>query len=220
VTGGKVGERMNVVVGKPYTRTPVFSDRVRYLEFNPYWNVPPDIAVNEELPVLRRGTAGRMADGFEAVRGDQVIPLNQIDWNAYGPGNFPFQIRQRPGPKNALGQVKFMFPNQFNVYLHDTPSRSLFVRSERAFSHGCIRLSRPLDLAADVLRGNPGWDRRRIDAVVAEGDRVTVNLAAPLPIHITYLTAWVENGQVHFRNDIYKQDEKLVNALGGRAIAW
>ncbi|CAN5136639.1 L,D-transpeptidase family protein [soil metagenome] len=220
VTAGKVGERMNVVVGKAGTRTPVFSDRVRYLEFNPYWNVPPDIAVNEELPVLRRGTAGRMADGFEAVRGDQVIPLNQIDWNSVSPGNFPYQLRQRPGLKNALGRVKFMFPNQFNVYLHDTPSRSLFVRSERAFSHGCIRLARPLDLAVDVLRGTPGWDRKRIDEVVADGDRLTVNLAQPLPIHITYLTAWVENGQVNFRNDIYKQDEKLMNALAGRSMAW
>ena len=220
ITAGKLGIRMNVVVGKPYSRTPVFSDRLRYLEFNPYWNVPPDIAVDEELPILRRGTAGRMADGFEAVRGDQVFQLNEVDWSRYGPGNFPFTIRQRPGPKNALGRVKFMFPNQFNVYLHDTPSRGLFEKSERAFSHGCIRLSRPIDLAVDVLRGTAGWDKQRIDSVVATGERTIVNLATPLPSHITYLTAWVENGQVHFRNDIYKQDEKLVDALAGRAMAW
>ena len=142
---------MAVVVGKPYSRTPVFSDRVRYLEFNPYWNVPTDIAIKEELPKLKTNPAARAAAGFEAVRGDQVYQLTDIDWSRYGPGNFPFQLRQRPGPTNALGRVKFMFPNQFNVYLHDTPSRGAVRRAERAFSHGCVRLSRPLDLAAEVL---------------------------------------------------------------------
>ncbi len=220
VVGGKVADRMAVVVGKPFSRTPVFSDRVRYLEFNPYWNVPSDIAIKEELPKLQSNPAARAAAGFEAVRGDQVYQLTQIDWRQYGPGNFPFLIRQRPGPSNALGRVKFMFPNKFDVYLHDTPSRGLFSEASRAFSHGCVRVSRPLDLAADVLANTPGWDRRRIDAVVAGGDRTTVNLAQPLPIHITYLTAWVDNGTPNFRNDIYDQDAKLIAALDGRAMAW
>jgi murein L,D-transpeptidase YcbB/YkuD len=220
VTDGQLVDDMAVVVGKPYSRTPVFSDRVRYLEFNPYWNVPPDIAIKEELPKLKTNPAARAAAGFEAVRGNQVYQLTDIDWSQYGPGNFPFQLRQRPGPANALGRVKFMFPNQFNVYLHDTPSRGAFEADSRAFSHGCVRLSRPLDLATEVLAGTAGWDRRRIDSVVAAGDRTTVNLAQPLPIHITYLTAWVDNGTPNFRSDIYEQDAKLLNALDGRALAW
>ncbi len=220
VEDGQVVDRMAVVVGKPYSRTPVFSDRVRYLEFNPYWNVPSDIAIREELPKLKQNPAARQAAGFEAVRGGQVYQLTQIDWSQYGPGNFPFQLRQRPGPTNALGRVKFMFPNQFNVYLHDTPSRGAFAADSRAFSHGCVRLSRPLDLATEVLAGNPGWNRRHIEAVVDGGDRTTVNLAQPLPIHITYLTAWVDDGTPNFRNDVYEQDAKLINALDGRAMAW
>ncbi len=220
VENGKVVDRMAVVVGKPYSRTPVFSDRVRYLEFNPYWNVPKDIAIKEELPKLRTNPAARQAAGFEAVRDGQVYQLTQIDWSQYGPGNFPFLLRQRPGPSNALGRVKFMFPNQFNVYLHDTPSRGAFAENSRAFSHGCVRLSRPLDLASEVLSGTPGWSRGRIDGVIAGGERTVVNLAQPLPIHITYLTAWVDQGTPNFRNDIYEQDAKLINALGGRAMAW
>ncbi len=220
VADGKVVDKMAVVVGKPYSRTPEFSDRVRYLEFNPYWNVPADIAIKEELPKLKANPAARAAAGFEAVRGDQVYQLTDIDWSQYGPGNFPFQLRQRPGPTNALGRVKFMFPNQFNVYLHDTPSRGAFAENSRAFSHGCVRLSRPLDLATEVLSGTPGWGRGRIDAVVAGGDRTIVNLAQPLPVHITYLTAWVDDGTPNFRNDIYDQDAKLISALDGRAMAW
>jgi murein L,D-transpeptidase YcbB/YkuD len=220
VTGGKVTDEMAVVVGKPYSRTPVFSDAVRYVELNPYWNVPPSIAVKEELPILKRNPGGLAASGFEAVRGDTVLPLTAVSWGQYGPGNFPFQLRQRPGPKNALGRAKFVFPNKFNVYLHDTPSQAAFDKTDRAFSHGCIRLSRPIDLAGDVLGDVPGWDRARIDSVVASGKRTVVNLTKPLPIHITYQTAWVDNGKANFRNDVYEQDLKLVNALAGRSMAW
>jgi murein L,D-transpeptidase YcbB/YkuD len=219
---GRMEERMNVVVGRPYNRTPVFSDAVRYLEFNPYWNVPHGIAVKEELPKLKQNPAARAAAGFEAVRGSQVYPVTSINWRQYGPGNFPFQLRQRPGPNNALGRVKFMFPNRFDVYLHDTPARSLFDKAERAFSHGCIRLARPLDLAVQVLAvgGVPGWDMARVDAVVASKQRTVVNLVEPLPIHITYFTAWVDQGIPNFRADIYGQDEKLLAALAGQSLSW
>src|SRR4029078_6911963 len=151
IKAGKLFDRMEVVVGKPYSRTPVFSDALKYVELNPYWNVPFGIAIKEQLPVLRRSPQTLAATGFEAVRGGQSVPLTAIDWNQYGPEDFPYQIRQRPGPKNALGEVKFVFPNRFDVYLHDTPSRGLFQKIDRAFSHGCIRLSRPLDLAEEVL---------------------------------------------------------------------
>ena len=241
--------------------------------------MPSGIALKEELPKLRQNPGARSSAGFEAVRGDQVYPLTAINWSQYGPGNFPFQLRQRPGPSNALGRAKFMFPNKFNVYLHDTPAKSFFERSERAFSHGCIRLSRPIDLAEQVLsavpgwdRGRidgviasgdrtvvnlttplpihitylserafshgcirlsrpidlaeqvlsavPGWDRGRIDGVIASGDRTVVNLTTPLPIHITYLTAWVDDGIPNFRRDIYDQDVKLLAALEGQSVAW
>ncbi len=153
------------------------------------------------------------------MRGDTVYPLTSINWTQYGPGNFPFQLRQRPGENNALGRAKFIFPNRFNVYLHDTPARSLFGRSERAFSHGCIRLSRPIDLAEEVL-GPEGWSRARIDEVVASGKLTDVNLTTPLPVHITYFTAWVDGGVANFRRDVYGQDAKLVAALEGQSIAW
>ncbi|MCP4384252.1 MAG: L,D-transpeptidase family protein [Hyphomicrobiales bacterium] len=222
VRDGRVQEKMAVVVGKPYHRTPVFSDEVKYLEFNPYWNVPISIAVKEELPKLRKNPAARAAAGFEAVRDGKVYNLTSINWRRYGPGNFPFQLRQRPGPHNALGRVKYMFPNEFNVYLHDTPSRSLFSRAERAFSHGCVRLSKPLELAPPVLAdgGLAGWDLPRVNQVVQSGKRTVVNLEKPLPVHITYFTAWVYQGLPNFRADIYEQDKKLIAALGGQSIAW
>jgi len=222
VNAGKIEERMAVVVGKPYHRTPVFSDRIRFLEFNPYWNVPPDIAVNEELPLLRKNSAGLSAQGFEVVRGDQVTDPSSIDWSSVGAGHFPYQLRQRPGANNALGRVKFMFPNSHNVYLHDSPAHSLFERNVRAFSHGCIRLSRPLELAEQVLRvgGVQGWTKDRINGVVASAKTTVVNLREPLPVHITYLTAWADDGAVNFRQDIYGHDAKLLAALEGKSIAW
>jgi len=222
VNAGKIEERMAVVVGKPYHRTPVFSDRIRFLEFNPYWNVPPDIAVNEELPALRKNPAGLSAQGFEVVRGNQVSDPTSVDWSAVGAGHFPYQLRQRPGPNNALGYVKFMFPNPHNVYLHDSPAHNLFERNVRAFSHGCIRLSRPLELAEQVLRvgGVQGWTKDRINDVVASAKTTVVNLREPLPVHITYLTAWADDGVVNFRQDIYGHDAKLLAALEGKSIAW
>ena len=222
IKGGNVEEQMAVVVGKPYHRTPVFSDRIRYVEFNPYWTIPPAILANEELPKLRKNPASLSAQGFEIVRGNQVVDPTSIDWSRYGGGNFPFQVRQRPGANNALGSVKLMFPNEHNVYLHDSPARSLFSRNVRAFSHGCIRLARPLDLADQVLRagGVSGWNRDRIDQVVASAKNTVVNLQNPLPVHITYMTAWVDGDFVNFRPDIYGHDAKLLAALDGKSIAW
>lgn len=220
VRDGVLADHMAVVVGKPYHKTPVFSHAVRTVEFNPYWYVPSSIAINEELPKLRSNPGALAAQGFEAVQGDSVVPVTAVDWRRYGPGNFPFSLRQRPGPRNALGEVKFLFPNKFNVYLHDTPSRSLFARAERAFSHGCIRLERPIDLAEEVLALQGGWNRQRIDGVVASGDRTVVTVETPLPVHIAYFTAWIDSGQPNFRSDIYKQDEKLIAALAGKTIAW
>ena len=222
VKDGAVEERMAVVVGKPYSRTPVFSDAIRYLEFNPYWNVPAGLAAKEELPKLKANAASVAAAGFEVLRGNEVYDVRQVDWAQVSSSRFPFQLRQRPGPNNALGRVKFMFPNQHDVYLHDTPSRSLFGRAERAFSHGCIRLSRPLELAEQVLAagGVADWSMGRIDSVISSVKNTVVNLKTPLPVHITYLTAWAEPDGVHFSSDIYGHDEKLLAALDGKSLAW
>jgi murein L,D-transpeptidase YcbB/YkuD len=220
--GGVVKEKMAVVVGKTFHRTPVFSDYIRYVEFNPYWSVPLSIAVKEELPKLRSNPGALAAEGFEAVQGGHVMSLESIDWSRYGAGNFPFQLRQRPGANNALGRVKIMFPNPHNIYLHDTPARSLFGRTERAFSHGCIRVSRPLELAQQVLSagGVDGWTSARINGVIASAKTTDVNLREPLPVHITYLTTWIDGTVVNFRNDIYGHDKKLLAALDGKSIAW
>lgn len=217
VRNGKLHDRMRVVVGRPYYQTPVFSERMTYVEINPYWNVPHSIAVNEELPKLQSQPAALAERGYEAIVGDTPTSVTAIDWNKYSASNFPFRLRQKPGARNALGQVKFMFPNQFNVYMHDTPSRGLFSETERARSHGCIRLARPLDMAEQVLSAVPGWDRQRIEAVVARQERTVVSLKKPLDVHITYSTAWRgDDGLVHFRPDVYQRDAKLHLALFGK----
>ena len=127
----------------------------------------------------------------------------------------PYSLRQDSGGKNALGQVKFMFPNRFNVYLHDTPSKSLFAKDLRIFSHGCMRVENPLDLAA-LLLAEQGWTRKKIDAAIASGKQRVINLVKPIPVHVTYLTAWVnEDGSVNFRRDVYDRDKQLASALAG-----
>ncbi len=218
VQNSKVQEVMRVVVGKPYHQTPVFSETMKYVEVNPYWNVPRSIAVSEELPKLKRSPGARAAKGFEAVVNNKPIPLTAINWSQYSRTNFPVRLRQRPGPNNALGRVKFMFPNRFNVYMHDTPARSLFSKSARAFSHGCIRLARPIDMAEQVLSTSvPGWDRKRVDSVVESKKRTVVSLKSPIEVHITYSTSWRdEDGDVQFRPDIYRRDAKLYAALFGK----
>jgi L,D-transpeptidase YcbB len=137
-----------------------------------------------------------------------------VDWQNVTAANFNFKLTQKPGPKNALGQVKFMFPNRFNIYLHDTPSRELFAKATRNFSSGCIRLEHPLELAELVLRDQGGWDRSRIDAVLASGQETSVTLNRHLPVHLLYWTAFVNAEQeVCFREDIYGRDRRLVRAL-------
>jgi murein L,D-transpeptidase YcbB/YkuD len=217
---GRFAERKKVIVGKPYTRTPAFSNAIKYLEFNPYWNVPYSIAAHEMLSRLQRNP-GALSSSFEVLMGGRTINPRTVDWRQYSRSSFPFTVRQKPGPKNALGQVKFMFPNRFNVYLHDTPNRGLFDKTFRSFSHGCVRVHKPIDLAATVLKRNQGWDRARIDAVLAGGKRTVVNLQQPLPVHIVYSTAWVaEDASVRFAVDFYHRDEKLYQALFGKPVPW
>lgn len=204
-----------LVVGKPYTRTPVFSERMKYIVLNPYWNVPPSIANGEYLPKLKKdpGYLRRQGIRIFAGNGDAAGEVDPYGVNWASLKRMPYSLRQDAGSKNALGQVKFMFPNRFNVYLHDTPSKSLFAKDLRIFSHGCMRVENPLDLAA-LLLADQGWTRKKIDATVASGKQRVINLTKPLPVHVTYLTAWVdEGGSVNFRRDIYERDKQLAIAL-------
>ena len=201
-----------VVVGKPYHRTPVFSRKMKYVVINPYWNVPTSIANKEYLPKLRRNPAvlAREKVRLISASGKFVDPYS-VNWHALR--RVPYRLRQDTGPGNALGRIKFMFPNKFNVYIHDTPSKSLFARESRYFSHGCMRLQHPEQLA-EVLLGHQGWSAKRIAGQIASGKRRIVNLKSHIPVHVTYLTAWVnKDGSVHFRDDIYGRDKILAKAL-------
>ncbi len=209
---------MRVVVGRQYRETPVFSDRIRYLEFNPTWTVPPKIAVEDLLPKIRKDPGYLAAGGYEVYagwsEGAPRVDAASVDWSALGKGRFPYRLRQGPGKKNALGQVKFMFPNRFDIYLHDTPAREHFRRSVRTYSSGCIRLERPMALAEALLVGD-GQDPGRIEGIVKSQETTRVSLATAVPVHLTYLTAWIgEGGTVEFREDVYGRDALLAKALG------
>lgn len=215
VRGERTVHNAKLVVGKPYHQTPVFSQDMTYVVFNPYWNVPTSIAVNEYLPKLRRNPGALHAENIRVLRGESVISPASISWSSYGRGKFPFRLRQDPGPRNALGKIKFMFPNPYNVYIHDTPAKSLFEREVRIFSHGCMRVQYPDRLAAVLLgHDDASWTAERIQAQLATGSNTVVRLKRPIPVHITYLTAWAnKDGSVHFRKDVYDRDPQLVAAL-------
>ena len=217
VEGGAPALQMRVVVGTRYRQTPVFSDRISYLVFNPYWHVPPRIATQDKLPEFRRDPSLVSRLGFELLDGwgsdARIVDPSTIDWGRLSAANFPYHLRQRPGPANALGRVKFMFPNRHNVYLHDTPARSLFGRTERGFSSGCIRVERPVDLATYLLRDNDGWTEARVRTAMSQTTEQTVVLRRKVPVHLLYWTAWPEDGSLHFRTDIYRRDEAVASAL-------
>jgi murein L,D-transpeptidase YcbB/YkuD len=209
---------MRVVTGQAYRQTPVFSDQISYLVLNPYWHVPHSIAVKDKLPDFQRDPSLVSRLGYEVFRGwgADATPIDPstIDWSALSASTFPYRLRQRPGPQNALGQIKFMFPNAHSVYLHDTPSRYLFDRATRSFSSGCIRVEHPLDLAVTLLRHNEGWTRERLRAATRGDTERTVMLAQKVPVHLLYWTAWAEaNGPVQFRRDVYDRDGAVRSAL-------
>ena len=213
----RIGTTMNVVVGQAYRHdTPVFVGSMRYVIFRPYWEVPPSIAAREILPAIGRNPAYLTNENLELVDSRQNPAVSQLITPDVLEEIRRGQVflRQRPGPKNSLGLVKFMFPNEFDVYMHDTPATELFEKSRRDFSHGCIRLEKPADLAAWVLRDNPGWTPERIRAAMNGDKSEQVNLTHPIPVLILYATVNVsEDGVVHFYNDIYGHDATLEKAL-------
>jgi murein L,D-transpeptidase YcbB/YkuD len=213
----KIALQMNVVVGKAYGHnTPIFSDTMEYLVFRPYWSVPYSIARAEFLPRIALDPDYLAKKGFEVVNSRQdvvtsgTVTSEVLEQLRAG----KLFIRQTPGPKNSLGLVKFIFPNNFNIYFHDTPEQIFFSKSRRDFSHGCIRLERPADLAVWVLRNNPGWDMDRVRAAMNGPTTQQVNLAHPIPVLILYATVIVtDDGVVHFYDDIYGHDAALEKVL-------
>jgi len=189
----EVALRSKVVVGKTMNKTVIFSAPMKYIVFSPYWNVPNSILKNEILPGI--------------AQNENYLAEHDMEWNEG-------KLRQRPGPKNSLGLIKFLFPNSNDIYLHDTPSKSLFERETRAFSHGCIRVAKPKELAIEILKDNPKWTPEKIEEAMNSGKESWYTLKNKIPVYIGYFTAWADNdGTIHFYNDIYKRDELLANLL-------
>lgn len=218
IEGGHSALTMRVVVGRDYRRTPVFSDKITYLVLNPHWEVPLNIALQDKIPLILKDPDYLSKEKMKVLQGwgaeTREVDPKTIDWPRVTEKNFVYRLRQDPGPLNALGRVKFMFPNKFNVYLHDTPSRELFARSERTFSSGCIRVEKPMELAECLLRGGPNWTAEKIRLAINKGIEQTVRLPEPMPIHLLYSTSWVSpDGVINFRRDIYGRDKLLADAL-------
>ena len=215
IDNGKQVFATEAIVGRPYRMTPVFSSLMTYLVLNPDWTVPPTILKNDVIPEVIKNSNYLIEKGMKVLTMDgKEVNASAIDWNRAAKSGFPYMIRQEPGKLNALGKVKFMFPNQHNVYIHDTPSRNLFTQTDRGFSSGCIRVNRPIELAALLLADLPVWTPQQIDQVLNQGKPRTVNLPKPIPVHLLYMTAWADgDGTVYFRKDIYNRDQPLLLAL-------
>ncbi len=208
---------MKTVVGKSAQPTPVFMDNMSYLELNPTWNLPNSIVAEEMIPKVKKDndylTKKRIRIYKDWSTTAKEIDPKTIDWGKVNPKKFPYRMIQDTGV-NPLGRIKFMFPNQFDVYLHDTTQKGLFQRSKRMYSHGCIRVERPYDLGEWVLRDDPLWSKTRLLTEIKKGKRQVVNLPKHIPVYVIYMTAWFDTrGHIHFRDDIYDYDKSLEKVL-------
>ncbi|PZX55629.1 L,D-transpeptidase family protein [Algoriphagus chordae] len=201
-----------VIVGRKYHESPIFMAEMSYIVFSPYWNIPYSITHAEVIPSARKNPNYIASRNMEVVTSSgKVVNPASIDWNAK---SFPYMVRQKPGPHNSLGEVKFMFPNKHNVYIHDTNARSLFESDDRSRSHGCIRIQNPQDFAKALLRDDPSWTMDRIESAMGQDHEQVVKLDKPIPVVLVYLTFWADsNGQGHFREDIYDRDVSVLVAL-------
>jgi len=210
---GKPVLSMPVIVGKTYRQTPVFNGRIASLVINPTWEVPHSIATKDILPKIKKnpGYLSKMhLRVFQGWKDATEINPATINWASLSPAHFPYRLRQDPGPANALGRVKFLFPNPYDVYLHDTPSRELFHKDARTFSSGCIRIAKPLDLAAYLLQGTKLNSMDALNEAISHEKTQQIAIPAPIPVHIVYMTAWVDrDGIIQFRSDIYNRDPAL-----------
>jgi len=222
VEAGREVLTMPAIVGTAYRRTPDFSGTMSFLEINPGWNVPPKLAREDILPKIQQDPSYLVKKGFHVFEswseGAREIDPAAVDWNRVDPEKLSYKLYQDPGPQNSLGRIKFMFPNKFDVYLHDTPERWLFQQAVRPLSSGCIRVERPIDLAEYILRDDPAWDREQILAAIESRETQLVKLPKPWSVHLLYWTAWLgDDGRAQFRQDIYLRDETLFRALRERS---
>lgn len=198
-----------VVVGKEATKTNIFKGNISQIILNPYWNVPTSIVRKEMLPKLKQNSNYLAKNNMELLSGNTIIDPSTVNWSDYS-GSIPYSVRQKPGDDNALGKMKFIFPNNFSIYLHDTPSRNIFNESKRAFSHGCIRVENPLKLALYILRSSPNWNQKKLQLSIDNKKTTTIQIKPTLPVYIVYFTAWIGNsGEINFRNDLYNMDKQL-----------
>jgi L,D-transpeptidase YcbB len=205
--------KMRVVLGSEFNATPIFADTLKYIVFSPTWNVPKSILEEEFLPKLKEDPA-HYSDQFTFFKNGEEIDPTEEDWHAENISMGAYQAVQKPGPTNSLGHVKFIMPNNFNIYLHDTPADRLFNKNERAFSHGCIRLEKPLELAEYLLRDQKNWTKKSLIKLMQQEEPKHVYLKKNYPVHIVYRTAWVDDdGIVNFRKDIYGHDERQLAQL-------
>ncbi|MBL7963279.1 MAG: L,D-transpeptidase family protein [Flavobacteriales bacterium] len=205
---------MDVVVGSTATRTVIFSDSLSRIVFSPTWTVPTSIVRGEILPALKKNSGYLARKNMELVDASgRVVPPGSVDWDKYTKG-IPYAVRQKPGPSNSLGLVKFLFPNPYSIYMHDTPAKEKFQADRRAFSHGCIRLSDPPGLAEYLLRNDSTWTPAAIRKAMNGGKEVNVNLQEKVPVVIGYFTAWVDRqGSLNFRDDVYGHDARMAAEL-------
>lgn len=203
------------ITGSAYRKTPVFRDEIEYIEFNPTWTVPASIFRKDKLARIRQDPGYLARNNYSVVRSSDRAPVNasSVNWSSNNPG---VTLVQQPGPDNALGLVKFMFPNDYAVYLHDTNQRDLFDRNERNLSSGCVRLEYPFEFANLLLEGQSDWSPARLDDILESGKTTRIDLDKPVPVLLTYWTAWVEDGNVHFREDPYERDAAILEALNRR----
>lgn len=203
-----------VVVGTTKNQTPIFSDSIRHVVVNPYWNVPSSIIRGEIAPAVLRNPGYTDSHNMDLLYNGSPVSPWQVDWSQVSASNFPFRVRQRPGAGNALGQIKFLFPNKHDVYLHDTPSKSLFARSYRAFSHGCVRVQNPMEFADALMANEPNISRASLESMFGPSER-WVNPQTQIPVHLAYFTLRVgEDGTIRAFGDVYGHHEKLIAAMG------
>jgi murein L,D-transpeptidase YcbB/YkuD len=217
--GGVVEWQTPVMVGKNYRKTPVFRGDIAYLEFNPTWTIPPGILRNDTLPAIKKDPNYLASKNIQVIdRKGKIIDPATVDWSKYTKGA-PYTFRQTPGPHNALGTVKFIFPNSHFVFLHDTPHRELFSRTERDFSSGCIRVKNPFELAELILNDPVKYNRSELDAILETRETRRIHLSPKVPVIILYMTASVgSDGEIRFYKDIYNRDQKVLDALNGAVV--
>lgn len=210
---GKQVWNTNIIVGKSATQTTIFKGNISSIILNPHWGIPASMAKNEIVPHIKRNSNYLSKNNIEVYSGNRIVNPSTINWNKYKE-NIPFTFKQKPGINNALGKIKFIFPNEYDIYLHDTPSKQLFGDTKRDFSHGCIRVEYPKTLALYLLKNNKVWTTKRINKILLTNKETSIRIAPFVPIYIVYFTAWVDSeGKLNFRNDIYNLDSKVAKEI-------